>query len=155
MLMEACFKHLEAMLVATNYTGGLANELFAILKERFDRVDNQVTQSFVQQFHNIILLPKKKNSVVRRVQATVKQIGEQIMKEKATDNVVIALKILIYMTLIWMKCTRKLRRLRPRKRKLIIHLKVWQKFCPEQSVYITPEEFKIRDLLRLLKLIQT
>ena len=41
MLMEVCFKHPESMLVAANYTKGWANELFKILKERFDRVDRQ------------------------------------------------------------------------------------------------------------------
>ena len=43
MLMEACFKHPQAMLVATNFTRGWANGLFATLKERFDRLDRQAT----------------------------------------------------------------------------------------------------------------
>ena len=91
MLMEACFKHPEAMLVAANYTGGWANELFAILKERFDRVDRQATQSLVQEFHNIILQPGENGAqFVDRVKAAVKQIGEQNMKEKPTDNAIIA-----------------------------------------------------------------
>ena len=55
--MEVCFKRPEASLKAANYTEGCANELFTILKEIFDRVDRQVTQSSVQEFHNIELLP--------------------------------------------------------------------------------------------------
>ena len=34
LLMEACFKHPEEMLVATKFTKGWANELMTILKER-------------------------------------------------------------------------------------------------------------------------
>ena len=91
MLMEACFKHPEAMLVAANYTGGWANELFVILKERFDRVDRQITQSLVQEFHNTILLPRESGAqFVDRVKTTVKQIGEQNIEEKPTENSIIA-----------------------------------------------------------------
>ena len=57
MLMEASLRHLEAMLVAANYTKGWANKLLTILKERFGRVDREVTQSFVQELQNIEMLP--------------------------------------------------------------------------------------------------
>ena len=56
LLMEACFKHPEAMLVAANYTKGWANELVTILKKRFGRVDRQVTQVLVREFHNTEML---------------------------------------------------------------------------------------------------
>ena len=50
MLMEACFKHPEAMLVAANYTKGWANELLTILKERFGRVDNKLHSLWCKSF---------------------------------------------------------------------------------------------------------
>ena len=36
MLMKACFRHPEAILVAANYTKGLANEILTILKEQLE-----------------------------------------------------------------------------------------------------------------------
>ena len=53
------FKHPETMLVATIYPSEWAKELFAILKERCNRVDRQATQSLVQDFYNITLLSEK------------------------------------------------------------------------------------------------
>ena len=38
-LMETCFKYHKASLIAVNYIGGQANNLFTILKERFDQLD--------------------------------------------------------------------------------------------------------------------
>ena len=45
------------MLVVANYTKGWTNELLTILKEQFGRVDRQVTQSLVREFHNMEMLP--------------------------------------------------------------------------------------------------
>ena len=54
-------------------------------------MDRQATQSLVQEFHNIILQPGENGAqFVDRVKAAVKQIGEQNMKEKPTDNAIIA-----------------------------------------------------------------
>ena len=76
MLMEACFKHPEAMLVAANYTKGWANELLTILKERFGHVDRQVTQSLVQEFHNMEMSPAEDGAkFVDRVKSNVLKIG--------------------------------------------------------------------------------
>ena len=91
MLMEACFKHPEAMLVAANYTKGWANELLIILKERFGRVDRQVTQSLVQEFQNMEILPTEDGAkFVDRVKSNVLKIGQQNLDEKPTDNSIIA-----------------------------------------------------------------
>ena len=92
MLLEACFRHPEAMLVTANYTNkGWANKLLTILKERFGRVDRQVTQSLVQEFHNMEMLPAEDGAkFVDRVKSTVTKIGEQNLNEKPTDNAIIA-----------------------------------------------------------------
>ena len=72
LLMEACFKYPEAMLVATSYTKDCANELMTILKERFGRVDRQVTQAPVQEFYNTEILSGESGAkFVDRVKSTV------------------------------------------------------------------------------------
>ena len=77
LLMDACFKHPKAMLVAVSYKKILAHELFTILKERFGRVDRQVTRVLVQEFHNTELSSgESETKFVDRVKSTVKQIVE-------------------------------------------------------------------------------
>ena len=79
------------MLVAANYTKGWANELMTTLNGRFGRVDRQVTQALVQDFHNPEMLPGESGAqFVERVESTVKQFGEQNMDEKPTENAIIA-----------------------------------------------------------------
>ena len=58
------------------------------LKERFGRVDRQLTHAFVQELHNTEMLPGKSGAkFVDRIKSTVKQIEAQNMN---TENAIIA-----------------------------------------------------------------
>ena len=91
MLIDACFRHPEAMLVVANYSMARENELLTILKERFSRIDRKVNQSLVQEFHNMEMLPSEDGAkFVDRVKSNVTKIGEQNLNEMPTDNPIIA-----------------------------------------------------------------
>ena len=85
-LMDACFRNVDAQLIAVTYKGSWAHELLEILKKRFARSDSKVVQNLVRNFHQMEMLGNElPGKFVDRVKGVCAQIFIQNPAEKPTD----------------------------------------------------------------------
>jgi len=85
-LMDACFRNVDAQLIAVTYKGSWAHELLEILKKRFARSDSKVVQNLVRSFHQMEMLGTElPGKFVDRVKGVCAQIFIQNPAERPTD----------------------------------------------------------------------